>query len=255
MIGLFLNGATTLEDVQRFVNTRQPDFFRIQMPGLRSICQRCLEKNMRNRPRAPALIKDGWFSGMALGTAHFYNSSPATQAFGQAYSAPVATYSAPAVGPIYSTRSYCPPPVATPVAYSYAAPMAYSAPAVGPIYPTRSYCPPPVATPVASSYAAPMAYSAPVVSSSYVAPAPGYSTTVPVASSLGTTRGYSATIPVASSLGPTRGYSATIPVAPSYAPAMPYATPRPVTAAYASPMVPSYSMPGKPSLAFPAVIV
>jgi serine/threonine protein kinase len=215
MIGLFLNGATTLEDVQRFVNTRQPDFFRIQMPGLRRICQRCLEKNMRNRPRAPALIKDGWFSGMAPGTAHFYNNSPATQALGQAYSAPVAT--------CFTSSG--------------------------------SYCPPPTATPVAPSYAAPIAYSAPVVSSSYVAPAPGYSTTVPVASSLGPTRSYSATLPVASSLGTTRGYSATIPAAPSYAPSMPYATPRPGTPAYASPMVPSYSMPGRPCLPPPAVIV
>mmetsp|Transcript_62176 Transcript_62176/g.96617 ORF Transcript_62176/g.96617 Transcript_62176/m.96617 type:complete len:628 (-) Transcript_62176:129-2012(-) len=179
MIGLFLNGATTLEDVQRFVNTRQPDFFRIQMPGLRSICQRCLEKNMRNRPRAPALIKDNWFSGMAPGTAHFYNTSTTTQAFGQAYSAPVATYSAP--------------PVAT-----------YSAPAMGATYSARSYCPPPVARPVTSSYAAPMTYSTPVVSS-YAAPT---SSTL-VAPSLAPAMTYAAPPPVAAAYA--------TPMVPSYA--------------------------------------
>jgi len=162
MIGLFLQGANTLEDVQRFVNTRQPDFFRIQMPGLRRICQRCLEKNMRNRPRAPALIKDAWFSGMAPGTAHFYNTSASTQAFGQAYSTPVATYSAPPAATYSSpvSASYS-SSYRAPSASSYASPVAYSTPVAAP----STY---------SASYAAPKTYSASyrAPTSSYVSPAP-----------------------------------------------------------------------------------
>jgi len=68
MRGLFLSGCSTLEDVKRVVNTRQPQFQAIAIPGLRTLCQRVLEKNMRSRPRAPAVLKDAWFGGMAPST-------------------------------------------------------------------------------------------------------------------------------------------------------------------------------------------
>lgn len=68
MIGLFLEGCRDLEDVKLAVNTRQPQFRRMpsQWPGLRTLTMRCLETNLRSRPKAPSVLKDAWFGGMTL---------------------------------------------------------------------------------------------------------------------------------------------------------------------------------------------
>merc|ERR1719408_56378 len=63
MIGIFLEGCRDIEGVKQAVNTRQPPFHLMpaQWPGVRQLCMRCLEKNLRQRPKAPTILKDPWF--------------------------------------------------------------------------------------------------------------------------------------------------------------------------------------------------
>merc|ERR1719247_1280456 len=63
MIGIFVEGCRDMEDVKRSVNTRRPPFESMprQWPGLKRLCELCLEKNVQRRPKAPAVLKDPWF--------------------------------------------------------------------------------------------------------------------------------------------------------------------------------------------------
>lgn len=67
MIGIFLEGCRDIDGVKMAVNTRQPPFALMpaQWPGLKQITMRCLEKNLRSRPKAPTVLKDPWF-GVAV---------------------------------------------------------------------------------------------------------------------------------------------------------------------------------------------
>jgi serine/threonine protein kinase len=63
LIGVFLDGCQTMDDIKMAVNTRQPPFHLMppQMSGLTQICRKCLDKNFKNRPKAPVVLKDPWF--------------------------------------------------------------------------------------------------------------------------------------------------------------------------------------------------
>jgi serine/threonine protein kinase len=66
MIGLFLEGCTAIEHVAQAVNNRPVNWNRMpaNMPGLKQLTMRALERNMRTRPKAPTLLKDPWFGNM-----------------------------------------------------------------------------------------------------------------------------------------------------------------------------------------------
>merc|ERR1740117_2369976 len=68
-IGIFLEGCRSLEDVIAAVNHRQLrrtfDQMPPQWPGIKQLCMRCLDKNMRTRAKAPTVLKDPWFGGAA----------------------------------------------------------------------------------------------------------------------------------------------------------------------------------------------
>jgi len=65
MIGIFLEGCRDIEGVKTAVNSRNPPFHLMpnQWPGVRQMAMRCLEKNLRLRPKAPTVLKDPWFGG------------------------------------------------------------------------------------------------------------------------------------------------------------------------------------------------
>lgn len=61
--GIFTEGAQTMEQVNYFVKTRQAPFHLIRgkYPGVMSWLPKMLDKNMRNRPKAPELFNNAWF--------------------------------------------------------------------------------------------------------------------------------------------------------------------------------------------------
>lgn len=63
--GIFTEGAMTMEQVNWFVKTRQPPWFLIQgkYPGVMPWLPKMLDKQWRNRPKAPQLLNDPWFKG------------------------------------------------------------------------------------------------------------------------------------------------------------------------------------------------
>jgi serine/threonine protein kinase len=63
--GIFTEGAMSMEQVNWFVKTRQPPWFLIQgkYPGVMSWLPQMLDKQWRNRPKAPQLLNDAWFNG------------------------------------------------------------------------------------------------------------------------------------------------------------------------------------------------
>lgn len=67
MIGIFLEGCRSIEDIKMAMLTRQPPFQLINpaWPALRQLIMRCLGKDMRSRPKAPAVLKDPWFATTA----------------------------------------------------------------------------------------------------------------------------------------------------------------------------------------------
>lgn len=70
MIGIFLEGCRSIEDIKVAVNHRQPPFNQMPQhwPGVRQLCMRCLDTNIRARPKAPTVLKDPWFGGAATAT-------------------------------------------------------------------------------------------------------------------------------------------------------------------------------------------
>lgn len=63
MIGIFLEGCRSIEDVKNAVNSRQAPIHQLPYPGLQQIVGRMLDKNMRTRVKAPVVLKDPWFGG------------------------------------------------------------------------------------------------------------------------------------------------------------------------------------------------
>jgi serine/threonine protein kinase len=74
LIGIFLDGCGTMDDIKTAVNSRVPPFHLMppQWPGIKQICKTCLDKDFRNRKKAPVILKDPWFesaigqSGLAI---------------------------------------------------------------------------------------------------------------------------------------------------------------------------------------------
>merc|ERR1719197_1581081 len=64
MIGIFLEGCRDIEGVKMAVTTRNPPYHLMpaNMQGLTRLCQRCLDRNLRSRPKAPTVLKDPWFA-------------------------------------------------------------------------------------------------------------------------------------------------------------------------------------------------
>jgi tRNA A-37 threonylcarbamoyl transferase component Bud32 len=62
MIGLFLEGCNSLDDVRNLVCNKRPPVQMMQAsPALQQVTLRMLEKNFRARPKAPTIMKDPWF--------------------------------------------------------------------------------------------------------------------------------------------------------------------------------------------------
>merc|ERR1712096_271374 len=61
--GLFTEGARSMDDIIEFTTYRQPPYHLIsqQYPGVRSWLPVMLEKDLRNRPKAPTLLQEMWF--------------------------------------------------------------------------------------------------------------------------------------------------------------------------------------------------
>lgn len=63
--GIFVQGCMTLDDIIRTTATRAPPFHLLptDMPLMRQLIERLLQKQMQLRPRAPNVLDDIWFTG------------------------------------------------------------------------------------------------------------------------------------------------------------------------------------------------
>lgn len=68
-MGIFTEGAQSMDQANYFTATRQPPWYLIQgkYPGVMSWLPRMLDKQIRNRPTAPELFhKEAWFQGQGV---------------------------------------------------------------------------------------------------------------------------------------------------------------------------------------------
>jgi serine/threonine protein kinase len=160
MIGLFLEGCNSLDDVRNLVNNKRPPVEMMRAsPALQQMTLRMLEKNLRARPKAPAVLKDPWFASV---------SSPMA-AMG-AFSAPgPSTYAAPG-----GSMSFAAPAFAAP-----APPMSAVPGPIGknfaPLPPPIKYVPPPTAIVKKGSVSAPLGAPLGAPYGAFPAPMPGVS--------------------------------------------------------------------------------
>jgi serine/threonine protein kinase len=122
LIGIFLDGCRSMEDIKMAVNSRQPPFHLMppQWPGITPIVRSCLDKNYKKRPKAPVILKEPWFASYVAMT-----NTPIEQAMKPAHQLATVGITPDMLQSVPGTMAITPTPVASDI-YPTAYPAASS---------------------------------------------------------------------------------------------------------------------------------